>query len=91
VAKGATDWISQISDSVAPTQQVDVIKDDPSDNRILECASAARSQYVVSGDKHLLRLKSFEGKPIVPVAEFLDILQAMTLASIRPDFAATIA
>jgi len=74
-AKEATDWISQISDNVAPTQPVDVIKDDPSDNRILECAAAARSRYVISGDKHLLRLKSFEGKPIVTVAEFLAILQ----------------
>ena len=74
-AKEATDWISQISDNVAPTQPVDVIKDDPSDNRILECAAAARSRYVISGDKHLLRLKSFEGKPIVTVAESLAILQ----------------
>jgi putative PIN family toxin of toxin-antitoxin system len=51
-AKEAIDWISQISDNVAPNQSLDVVKDDPSDNRILECAAAARSDYVISGDKH---------------------------------------
>lgn len=42
-AKEAIDWISEISAKVAPTQPVDVIKDDPSDNRILECAAAGPS------------------------------------------------
>jgi putative PIN family toxin of toxin-antitoxin system len=74
-ANEATDWISQISDKVAPAQTLDVVKDDPSDNRILECAAAGRSDYVISGDKHLLRLKSSAGKPIIPVSKFMDILQ----------------
>ena len=73
--KEATDWISQISDNIASSPPLDVIKDDPSDNRILECAAAGRSGYVISGDKHLLRLGSFAGKPIVPVSKFIEILQ----------------
>jgi putative PIN family toxin of toxin-antitoxin system len=75
-AKEATDWLSRISDNVERTQPVNVIHDDPSDNRILECAAAAKSDYVISGDKHLLRLKSHAGLPILPVSEFLEILQA---------------
>lgn len=74
-AKEATGWIAQISDVAAPTQPVDVIKDDPSDNRILECAMAAPSDYIISGDKHLLRLKTFAGRPIIPVADFLALVQ----------------
>ena len=34
---------------VTPTQAVDIVKDDPTDNRILECALEARSDYVVTG------------------------------------------
>jgi putative PIN family toxin of toxin-antitoxin system len=74
-AKEAVDWIAQISDNIEPTEAVDVVKDDPADNRILECAAAAMSDYVISGDKHLLRLKNFAGKPIIPVVDFLDIVQ----------------
>ncbi len=78
--KEATDWILRISDLATPTQPIDAIKDDPSDNRILECAVAASSDYVISGDKHLLQLGSFAGIPIVPVSKFLDIMQLPEIA-----------
>jgi putative PIN family toxin of toxin-antitoxin system len=58
---------------VAPMETVDLIREDPADNRILECAAAARSDYIVSGDKDLLRVKSFRDMPIVKVASFLDL------------------
>ncbi|MBI5572562.1 MAG: putative toxin-antitoxin system toxin component, PIN family, partial [Desulfomonile tiedjei] len=41
------------------------------DNRILECAVAAQADVVVTGDHHLLALKTFEGIPIVRLADFL--------------------
>lgn len=41
---------------VTPTETLDVVKDDPSDNRILECAKATGSEYAVTGDDDLLRL-----------------------------------
>jgi putative PIN family toxin of toxin-antitoxin system len=74
-AKEAIDWISQISDVVSPAQPVDVIKDDPSDNRILECGLAAKSDYIISGDKHLLNLRTFERMPIIKVSDFLAVIQ----------------
>ncbi len=61
---------------VTPTETLDVIKGDPSDNRILECAAAANSDYIVTGDtRHLLPLEHYDGIPIVKVAEFLKQLQ----------------
>ena len=50
-------------------------KEDPPDNRILECASAAGSDYIVSGDKDLLRLGRYDSIRIVRVAEFLELAQ----------------
>lgn len=63
---------------VSPSHTLEVIKVDPSDNRILECAKSARSDFIVSGDaKHLLPLGSYEGIPIIRVAKFLGLLEAV--------------
>jgi putative PIN family toxin of toxin-antitoxin system len=47
---------------------------DPSDHIFLSCALDARADAIVSGDRHLLKLKAFAGIPIVPVKQFLDRL-----------------
>jgi uncharacterized protein len=36
---------------VRPTQTLSVIKEDPDDDRVLECAMASDSQFIISGDK----------------------------------------
>ncbi|MFH1072648.1 MAG: putative toxin-antitoxin system toxin component, PIN family [Nanoarchaeota archaeon] len=59
---------------VFPQQRVSVIKADPTDNRILECALAGKADYIVSGDRHLLELRKFKGIHIVRSFEILDIL-----------------
>lgn len=46
---------------------------DPKDNMVLETAFVGRCGYVVSGDKDLLILKSYEGIQIVKPAEFLQM------------------
>jgi len=51
---------------------LDVVERDPDDNRVLECATAARSEFVVTGDTDLLALGSFRGIAIVTVASFLE-------------------
>ena len=54
-----------------PDFVLDVVVDDPDDNRVLECAVAGNSDRIVSGDKHLLRLGLYKGIPIMTVREFL--------------------
>ena len=49
-------------------------KANPDDNRILECALASRSDYIVSGDKHLLSVRTFQGMRIVKLADIMGIL-----------------
>lgn len=44
---------------------------DPTDDRVLECAVAARADFILSGDKHLLNLKSFGKIPILTPGDFL--------------------
>ena len=63
--------VRSIAEVVSPTQTVDVVKNDPSDNRVLECAAEARSDYIVSGDRDLLKLGRFGDTPILRVDGFL--------------------
>jgi uncharacterized protein len=61
---------------VTPTQTLDVIQSDPPDNRVLECAAAAKSDYIVTGDtRHILPLGNYGEIAIVKVAEFMRQLQ----------------
>jgi len=63
---------------VAPTENVTVIDADPSDNRFLEAALEGKADCVVSGDSHLLELKTFRGIPVITAREFLMSLEKDT-------------
>ena len=67
--------ILNISEIVIPKKQINFIKEDPDDNRILECASAGNVDYIISGDKHLLKLKEYEGIKIIKTREMLGLLK----------------
>ncbi len=54
---------------------LNVVKDDPSDNKYLECAVDGRADYIISGDSHLTDLRSFSGIKIVTPAHFLKTLR----------------
>lgn len=59
-----------------PKKAIDEIKEDPADNRVLECGMAAKAQFIISGDKHLLTLSEFRGIRILKAKEFLEALEA---------------
>lgn len=51
------------------------IKEDPADNKFIACAVALKAEYIVSGDAHLRKLKTFEKIRIVSPAEMLELLK----------------
>ncbi|MGO9016766.1 MAG: putative toxin-antitoxin system toxin component, PIN family [Syntrophobacteraceae bacterium] len=53
---------------------VSAIVDDPSDNVYLACAVEGNARFIVSGDHHLIDLKTFRGIPIVNAATFLKLI-----------------
>ncbi len=57
---------------VVPIVPVLAVADDPDDDRILECAVAARASFIVSGDRHLLALRSYQSISIVTPRKFLE-------------------
>lgn len=56
--------------SAEPELKLHVLEDEP-DNRILECAVAAGASAIVTGDRHLLALGSYEGVGVMTVADLL--------------------
>lgn len=50
---------------VEAVERVQVVKDDPEDNKIIECALAAHADYIISYDPHLLNLKEYNDIKIV--------------------------
>ncbi len=68
--RSALKMISGSGVVLKPNVKVKILKDTP-DNRILECALEAEADVVVTGDRHLLKLRKFREIPIVRLADFL--------------------
>jgi putative PIN family toxin of toxin-antitoxin system len=64
-------FLSELALLVAPKRRLRVVKDEP-DNRILECAVAGRAEAIVTGDKALLALKSYENTRILTLRGYLE-------------------
>ena len=72
--RSALKHISRVATVIKPATKISLLQDAP-DNRILECARASNANLIVTGDKHLLILKEFEGIGITRIAGFLYIFE----------------
>ncbi len=67
--------LAQFSIMVSGEAKVDVIREDPTDNKYLACAQEGQADYIVTGDQHLLKVNKYKGTKIVTPKEFLEILR----------------
>lgn len=70
-------WESLILEKSAivfPVNHLEIVRDDPDDNKFIEAAVEGKADYIVSQDKHLLNIKEYNGIKIVHPKEFLQIL-----------------
>ena len=59
------------ADIVRPTVVADVVPDDADDNEIIACAVVGKADLIVSGDRHLLTMREYQGIPIIRPVDFL--------------------
>lgn len=60
-----------VCEMIIPQKKIEIIKEDPTDNMFLECAIEAKVDYIVSGDKHLMKLGEFQGIAIMNASALL--------------------
>jgi len=61
-------------DPVKPVTPVEVVGEDPSDDKFLSLAVDGKAKFLVSGDIHLLGIKRYCETAIVTVSAFLDLV-----------------
>jgi len=72
------DWRNLIIENsviVEPTIKLNVIRDDPDDNKFLEAGISGNVDLVISQDKHLLNLRDYQGIKIVNPEEALLLIK----------------
>lgn len=62
--------------TVSPSRTLEVVTEDPDDDRVIECALEADAPWIVSGDEHLLELAEYEGVQVINAKKALEILTA---------------
>ena len=75
--KNVKEWEQIILENailVEPSKKLDIVKEDSDDNKFLEAAITGNAGYVITQDKHLLKIKEFQGIKIVKPEQFLEIL-----------------
>lgn len=68
------EWIHTItinSTIVEPKEKFTIIQDDPTDNKFIEAAIAGKAEYIITRDKHLLKIQQFRNVKIITPTEFL--------------------
>lgn len=68
-------FLAELATLVHPRRRLHVLNDEP-DNRILECAAAARAGIIVTGDRAMLALKAYRDIRITSLRTFLALLEA---------------
>ena len=69
--QGLTLFLFSFLKIIETKEKLNVVKDDPDDNKIIECAAASSSDYIITYDKHLLKLKEFGKTKIITPEEAL--------------------
>ncbi len=63
---------------VIPNVTLKEVKNDPDDDKFLECAITANVDFIISGDEHLLQIKEFRGIKIINPADFIALFHQRT-------------
>ena len=56
---------------ITPRSDIQIVSDDPADDMFIHCAQAKSIDTIISGDWHLLALKTYKSISILPSADFL--------------------
>jgi putative PIN family toxin of toxin-antitoxin system len=67
--------LNELSDIVTPRKLPGKLVRDREDVKVIECAHSGHSDYIVSGDRHLLSLNRYQQTRILSPSELVKILR----------------
>lgn len=74
--------LKKYAKTINPKKKFDLVKDDPDDNKFLDCAYVAKADFIVTGDKHLLKLGDFFDTKIITPKKFLEWVRCCKIKSV---------
>ncbi len=75
--------VLRTSQLIETTTKINFICEDPEDNKFIECAVAGEAEYIVSGDKHLLKAGKYKKTKILSTNEFNKTLEKKKIACLK--------
>jgi len=72
------EWRNMIIENsiiIEPKIKLSIVKEDPDDNKFLEAGVSGNASLIISQDKHLLKLKEYQGIRIASPEESLSLLK----------------
>ena len=76
VGKKYLDYVESIFSNgllVKPRKHITLIKDDPQDDKYLDCAIFGKARFIITNDKHLLRLSHYRSIRVIRPADFIKL------------------
>jgi putative PIN family toxin of toxin-antitoxin system len=67
--------IEEIGNKIIPKRKIKNGSRDKTDNKYIECGIAAKVDYIISGDIHLLELREYEKITIITAKNYLAAVQ----------------
>ena len=59
----------------AKTPDLNVVEEDPDDDKFIECAVALKAKFVITGDRAVKKIRAYMNIKIVSPREFLSIIK----------------
>ena len=59
----------------AKTPDLNVVEEDPDDDKFIECAVALKAKFVITGDRAVKKIREYMNIKIVSPREFLSIIK----------------
>jgi hypothetical protein len=74
------EFLSQVfreENKIINPPKLDIIKEDPDDNKFLSCALKGKADLIITNDNHLLKIKNFKQIPILTPIRALEKLKLL--------------
>lgn len=73
-AQAAIEEVRSVSRLVKISTELKAVSADPDDDLVVECAVVGSATHIVTGDKHLLSLRTYQAIAIIKATEFTVLL-----------------